>query len=197
MQAKDDEGLILLNLGNIRSFLNAGILSAALALTIPLSPPVLGQAGAAAQVGPSGLPLPRFVSLKPGRVNLRVGPGRDYAVTWLFLKSGLPVEIIQEYDNWRRIRDSEGTEGWVYQSLLSGKRTAMTAPWQRDKDGTMLNVYRSADDKSGIVAKVEPGVLGTLKACNGSFCRVSFSGASGWIRQPDIWGAYPDEKFDD
>jgi SH3-like domain-containing protein len=197
MQARNDEGLILVNLGNLRSLLTAGSVAAALALTIPLGMTVPGQAQAAAQVGPSGLPLPRFVSLKPGRVNLRVGPGRDYAVTWLFLKSGLPVEIIQEYDNWRRIRDSEGTEGWVYQSLLSGKRTAMTAPWQRDKAGTLLNVYRSADDKSGVVAKVEPGVLGTLKACNGQFCRISFSGASGWISQPEIWGAYPDEKFDD
>lgn len=182
--------------------LNSGFLyrftiAAALVLALPLGVPARSQAQAAAQVGPSGLPLPRFVSLKPGRVNLRVGPGRDYAVTWLFLKSGLPVEIVQEFDNWRRIRDSEGTEGWVYQSLLSGKRTALTAPWQRDKEGTMLNVYRSADEQSSVVAKVQPGVLGTLKACNGSFCRVIFNGASGWIRQPDIWGAYPDEKFDD
>jgi SH3-like domain-containing protein len=183
----------LLNIRNFRLFAFA----AAIVLAIPLGMPALARAAAAAQIGPSGLPLPRFVSLKPGRVNLRVGPGRDYAVTWLFLKSGLPVEIVQEYDNWRRIRDSEGTEGWVYQSLLSGKRTAMTAPWQRDKVGVMLNVYRGADDKASVVAKVQPGVLGSLKTCNGSFCRVVFSGASGWMRQSDIWGAYPDEKFDD
>ena len=83
----------------------------------------------AAAKGPSGLPLPRFVSLKAKRVNLRVGPGQDYAVAWLYTKSGVPMEVIQEYDNWRRVRDAEGTEGWVYQSLLSGERTAMTAPW--------------------------------------------------------------------
>ncbi|MBB3235371.1 SH3 domain-containing protein [Phyllobacterium endophyticum] len=181
-----------MNIRNSRLF----IVALAIVLASPLGIPALGRANAAAQVGPSGLPLPRFVSLKPGRVNLRVGPGRDYAVTWLFLKSGLPVEIVQEYDNWRRIRDSEGTEGWVYQSLLSGKRTAMTAPWQRDKNGAMLNVYRSPDDTASVVAKVQPGVLGSLKTCNGSYCRVVFSGASGWIRQSDIWGAYPDEKFD-
>ncbi|WP_441916365.1 SH3 domain-containing protein [Phyllobacterium sp. TAF24] len=180
----------------IRSFaLTAGIASAFL-LAAPAAIPGFATAQAAEQVGPSGLPLPRFVSLKPGRVNLRVGPGRDYAVTWLFLKSGLPVEIVQEYDNWRRIRDSEGTEGWVYQSLLSGKRTAMTAPWQRDKDNVMLNVYRSADDKANVVAQVQPGVLATLKNCNGDWCRLVFSGASGWMRQSDIWGAYPGEKFD-
>jgi SH3-like domain-containing protein len=181
-----------LDIRNSRLF----IVALAIVLALPLGIPAPGRANAAAQVGPSGLPLPRFVSLKPGRVNLRVGPGRDYAVTWLFLKSGLPVEIVQEYDNWRRIRDSEGTEGWVYQSLLSGKRTAMTAPWQRDKVGAMLNVYRSPDDTASVVAKVQPGVLGSLKTCNGSYCRVVFSGASGWIRQSDIWGAYPDEKFD-
>ncbi|MEK1853371.1 MAG: SH3 domain-containing protein [Phyllobacterium sp.] len=196
MQHRNDEGLILLHVRNFSLLKLAGSVAAALLLLLPLSLPTPGKAEAAAQIGPSGLPLPRFVSLKPGRVNLRVGPGRDYAVTWLFLKSGLPVEIIQEYDNWRRIRDSEGTEGWVYQSLLSGKRTAMTAPWQRDKDDVMLNVYRSADDKASIVAKVQPGVLGNLKTCNGAYCRVVFSGASGWMRQSDIWGAYPDEKFE-
>src|SRR5690606_37820396 len=78
-------------------------------------------------VGPSGLPLPRFASLKSGRVNLRIGPGLKYPVEWLYLKSGVPMEIIQEYDNWRRVRDSEGAEGWVNQSLLSGRRTAIAA----------------------------------------------------------------------
>ncbi|QND54107.1 SH3 domain-containing protein [Phyllobacterium sp. 628] len=180
----------------MRSFaLSAGIASALL-LGIPSVVPGFGVAQAAQQVGPSGLPLPRFVSLKSSRVNLRVGPGSNYAVTWLFLKSGLPVEIVQEFDNWRRIRDSEGTEGWVNQSLLSGKRTAMTAPWQRDKDNAMINVYRSADDKANIVAQVQPGVLATVKTCNGDWCRLVFSGASGWIRQSEIWGAYPGEKFD-
>lgn len=187
----------MLNFKNFRLFVIAGSLAAALLPALTLGVPVLASAEAAGQIGPSGLPLPRFVSLKPGRVNLRVGPGRDYAVTWLFLKSGLPVEIVQEYDNWRRIRDSEGTEGWVYQSLLSGKRTAMTAPWQRDKDGAMLNVFSKADDKAGVVAKVQPGVLATLKTCDGDYCRVVFSGANGWMRQSDIWGAYPGEKFDD
>src|ERR1700751_5997914 len=90
---------------------------------------------ASAQIarGPSGLPLPRFVTLKSKRVNLRVGPSNDYAVAWLYLKAGLPVEIIQEYDNWRQIRDSDGTEGWVSQALLSGNRAAIAAPWMRGK----------------------------------------------------------------
>ncbi|WP_407863472.1 SH3 domain-containing protein [Phyllobacterium phragmitis] len=147
-------------------------------------------------VGPSGLPLPRFVSLKPSRVNLRVGPGRQYAVSWLFQKSGLPVEIIQEYDNWRRIRDADGTEGWVYQSLLSGRRTAITAPWKKDDPKAMLELYRSPGETSGIVAHVEPGVIGALDECNGEWCRLEIKGIRGWMKQSELWGAYPGEKFD-
>jgi SH3-like domain-containing protein len=85
-------------------------------------------------LGPSGLPLPRFVSLKSGRVNARIGPGVTYPVNWLYLKPGLPMEIIQEFDTWRKVRDSDGAEGWINQSLLSGKRTGLVAPWQRGKD---------------------------------------------------------------
>jgi SH3-like domain-containing protein len=93
---------------------------------------VLPQSTVSAQeVGPSGLPLPRFVSLRANRVNLRVGPGTNYAVEWMYLKSGLPMEIIQEYDNWRRVRDADGAEGWINQSLLSGNRTAVVAPWHK------------------------------------------------------------------
>lgn len=83
---------------------------------------------AQAAKGASGLPLPRFVSLKSKSVNLRIGPSVDYAVAFRYMKPGVPVEIIQEYDNWRRIRDADGTEGWVNQALLSGDRTAVAAP---------------------------------------------------------------------
>jgi SH3-like domain-containing protein len=75
----------------------------------------------------SGLPVPRFVSLKPDRVNVRGGPTRDHDVTFVYTRAGLPVEITAESDNWRRIRDSEGSEGWVYHSLLSGG----APPWWR------------------------------------------------------------------
>lgn len=145
-------------------------------------------------LGASGLPLPRFVSLKPARVNLRIGPGRDYAVSWLFLKSGLPVEIIQEYDNWRRIRDTDGTEGWVYQSLLSGKRTVITAPWE--KSGKMLELHASPTESARIIAHIEPGVIGTVRECNGDWCRLDVKGTRGWLKQGELWGAYPGEVFD-
>ena len=146
--------------------------------------------------GPSGLPLPRFVSLKSGRVNSRVGPGIGYAVDWMYLKAGLPMEIIQEYDNWRKVRDSDGSEGWINQSLLSGKRTAIAAPWQRGKDA-QLALRTQPDDSASTVAILEPGVVGTIKVCNGEWCEMTFSGHTGWINQAQIWGAYPGEAIKD
>ena len=150
----------------------------------------------AAPVGPSGLPLPRFVSLKSGKVNMRVGPGRDYAVDWTYTRSGLPIEIIQEYDNWRRIRDSDGTEGWVNQSLLSGKRTAVAAPWQAGSD-TMFALRSKPASDAARLASVEPGTQGTVVSCNGDWCRVDFDGHEGWIEQGQLWGVYPGETVED
>ena len=149
-------------------------------------------------VGPnkSGLPLPRFVSLKAGRVNLRIGPGRNYPVDWMYMKTGLPMEIIQEYDNWRRVRDSEGTEGWINQSLLSGKRTGIVTPWNRGKDATVPLLDRPAEDGRK-VADIEPGALGSIENCNGNWCEMRFGGRSGWLDQSQIWGAYPKETVTD
>ncbi len=146
--------------------------------------------------GASGLPLPRFASLKAPRINMRVGPGTDYAVTWLYKKQGLPVEIVQEYDNWRRIRDVDGTEGWVYHSLLSGTRTAIAAPWMRDKgDDIYVNLRGEASENARILAKLQPGVYLTLDECTGDWCQASVDGTEGWVSQAEIWGAYPGEAF--
>lgn len=149
-------------------------------------------AHAQAAKGPSGLPLPRFVSLKSGKVNSRIGPGVNYAVDWMYMKSGLPMEIIQEYDNWRRVRDPDGAEGWVNQSLLSGRRTAIAAPWQKGKDIT-LNLLARPEENSRVVAMVQPGVVGTIRNCDGNWCEMTFGGRTGWIGQSQLWGAYPGE----
>src|SRR5690606_15423639 len=121
---------------------------------ILLFSPAAGAQSAAAPVqrvtlGPSGLPLPRFVSLKSGRVNSRVGPGVNYSVDWMYMKSGLPMEIVQEYDTWRRVRDADGSEGWINQSLLSGRRTAMVTPWQRGKE-TRINLLKRAEEDAPV-----------------------------------------------
>jgi len=162
----------------------------------PVAAPAMATAAADASVGPSGLPLPRFVSLKSGRVNSRIGPGVNYPVDWLYLKPGLPMEIIQEYDNWRRVRDSDGSEGWINQSLLSGKRTAITAPWQRGKE-TSIRLLEEPEQDAATVAVIEPGVIGKINQCNGQWCEMTFEGHTGWLNQSLVWGAYPGESIKD
>jgi len=88
--------------------------------------------------GKSALPLPRFVSLKSDKVNVRKGPSTDQAIVWVFSRAGLPVEVIAESDNWRRVRDSEGADGWVFHSLLSARRTALVTPWSKDEERVRL-----------------------------------------------------------
>lgn len=141
----------------------------------------------------SGLPVPRFVSLKASKVNVRVGPGEDYGVAWVFVKPGLPIEVIQEFDNWRRIRDSDGQVGWVFQSLLSGKRTAVVAPWQ---GGEPRPIRASAAPDARITAFLEPGVMGEVEACRSGWCELSGKGFKGWIARDQLWGVYPDEDID-
>ena len=110
--------------------------------------------------GASGLPLPRFVSLKARRVNLRIGPSKDYAVEWLYTRSGIPMEIIQEYDHWRRVRDPDGTEGWIHKSLLTGDRTAVIAPWKRGERDVFVVLRESPLLSADTIAKMEPGRRG-------------------------------------
>jgi len=115
------------------------VVSAIIALGLTLgaqnTPVSASESGSVAQKTgrETGLALPRFVSLKSKSVNLRVGPGRKYAITWRYQRRGLPVEVIQEFDQWRRIRDADGVTGWVLHSLLSAKRTAVVAPTEKNQ----------------------------------------------------------------
>ncbi len=141
----------------------------------------------------SGLPVPRFVSLKSDRVNVRAGPNKDQEVRWVYTRAGMPVEITAEFENWRRIRDWEGSEGWVYHSLLSGRRSAVVVPSLKDD---LVPLYESTNLESAVVARLQSGVLGQLKSCNGMWCEFNGKNFSGWIRQERLWGAYPNEKVD-
>lgn len=145
-------------------------------------------------LGPSGLPLPRFVSLKAEKVNVRRGPSSDRQVAWVFQRKGLPVEITAESDNWRRIRDSEGEEGWILQNMLSGKRTALFAPW---KKGETIPLYSDEGLKGGLIARVEAGVVGEVESCSGTWCRVSAGHYEGYVEQNALWGVYPGETVSD
>ncbi|MEX0752534.1 MAG: SH3 domain-containing protein [Xanthobacteraceae bacterium] len=155
----------------------------------------IAVASAASEIatGPSGLPLPRFVSLKADKVNVHVGPAKTYEVSWVYTRAGLPVEITAEFENWRRIRDNEGAEGWVYHSLLSGRRTGMVM----EKEKNQLVPIRDAGDVEGTVtARLQPGVLGAVKKCTGTWCRISGDDFDGWVEQERLWGVYPNEKID-
>src|SRR5579864_9256912 len=110
----------------------------------------------------SGLPVPRYVSLKSDHVNVRAGPTKDNDVAWVYTRAGLPVEITAELDNWRRVRDSEGAEGWVYHSLLSGRRTAVVT--MKSKDG-LAPIYDRADQTSAVAARLQAGVVTQVRRC--------------------------------
>jgi SH3-like domain-containing protein len=156
----------------------------------------LNAASAASEPGNgSGLRLPRFVSLKSDKVNVRGGPNKDQGVTWVYTRTGLPVEITAEFENWRRIRDWEGAEGWVYHSLLSGRRTGLISVKPKTTDEA-VPIHANADPKSNVVARLEPGVLGAVKRCDGQWCKVSGTGFDGWVEQDRLWGVYPNEKVE-
>jgi SH3-like domain-containing protein len=166
-----------------------------LALALALALSLLDDSSAAlaqqAQIGQvSKLPLPRFVSLKSDRVNLHEGPSKDHRTLWLYERAGLPVEITAEFEIWRKIRDSEGSEGWVLHSLLSGRRTGLVAPWKKEPQ------LLTSSDHATPVAKLAPGVIAMLKKCDGEWCRVQGPGFDGYMKQENLWGAYPGEKID-
>jgi len=171
----------------------AGALALMLAMT---GPTVLSAQGTPPPAGGTGLPVPRFVSLKSDRVNLRQGPGTEYPTAWVFRRAGLPVEVIKEFESWRQVRDAEGTTGWVLGSMLSGRRTAVILPWEVKAGQAQQTLAALRDDDSeraGAVAQVEAGVLASIITCDGRWCRVSVGGFRGYIEQTKLWGAYKDE----
>ncbi len=146
------------------------------------------------QKGPmTGLSVPRYVSLKSDRVNLREGPSKDHRTSWVFERAGLPVEITAEFDTWRKIRDSEGSEGWVLHSLLSGRRTALVAPWKKDQS---MPLYDQPRPDSSVVANLQSGVIGNVKKCDGQWCRIYGDGFDGYEAQTNLWGVYPGEHIE-
>ena len=139
----------------------------------------------------SGLPVPRYVSLKSDHVNVRAGPTKDNDVAWVYTRAGLPVEITAEFENWRRVRDSEGAEGWVYHSLLSGRRTAVDTMKHKDE---YAPINDRPDPDSAVAAKLQAGVVTQVKKCAANWCRVIGNGFDGWIQQERLWGVYSDEQ---
>jgi SH3-like domain-containing protein len=136
--------------------------------------------------GRTGLPLPRFVSLRAAEVNLRTGPGIRYPIDWVYHRRGLPVEVIDEFETWRRIRDHEGTTGWVHQSMLDGRRSILVS-------AEAILLRRRPEPGAPPVALLEPGVIAYLEGCEGNWCRITIERHAGWLRRQEVFGLYPGE----
>lgn len=139
----------------------------------------------------SGLPVPRFASIKSDNAFVRTGPSMDYPIKYIFKRAGLPIQIVQEFDAWRKVKDPDGDMGWVHKLLLSGKRTAMMME-------PVTSVFKNNKGEV-LIAELEKGVIVTLKSCDGVWCEIEYSHndsmKEGWISQKNIWGIAIGEKL--
>ena len=138
----------------------------------------------------SGLDIPRFVSLRSDKVFVRTGPALRYPIKWVYKRKNMPVEIIQEFDTWRKIKDIDGEEGWIHQSLLSGRRHGIA-----QADNPIL-IFKKPDKTARSLAEVENDNVLRVHKCETFWCDVEIKGFSGWIEKKSLWGVYQDEEFD-
>lgn len=140
--------------------------------------------------GPSSnLPMPRFVSLKTSEARARRGPSRNHRVDWLYTQRGLPLRVVNEFEHWRQVEDSEGEGGWVHFSQLSGVRTVLVVT-------DMTPMRTRASTQAPEVAHLERGVIGRIMECDTEFCRISVEGTRGWVARGAVWGLLPGETLD-
>jgi SH3-like domain-containing protein len=156
-------------------------------------------------VGPvSNLPLPRYVSLKRDKVNMRRGPGPDHPIIEVYQRRNLPVEVLNEFDHWRKVRDPAGEEGWMTDVMLAGEpRYAMVMakngkPPGKPPAGAASKdagwpVRRAPDVKARTIAIAMPGVIAELRHCPQSWCEIKAGNRTGWIERAALWGVYPGE----
>ena len=153
-----------------------------------LSGPALAQD--ASILNPSGLPIPRYVSVKFNEVNVRVGPGKRYPIRYVYKRKDLPVQIVEEFAHWRKIKDYEGASGWVQKTQLDGKRTALIM----DKP---QNLYPKPEVTSAPIVRATPMVIAPIRECRPDWCELSIGNTSAWIRKADIWGVGREEVFEE
>ena len=144
-------------------------------------------AAPAPRIAPSGLPVPRWVSVRAGRVNVRRGPSMDQDVVWVYVRAGVPVEIIAEFDTWRRVRDASGETGWVKAAMLEGRRNVIVT----GRVNTAMLAAAKAD--ADVVAYAAPGLQAQLVGCDGEWCEISARGFDGYVTRDRLWGVYSDE----
>jgi len=135
----------------------------------------------------SGLPIPRFVSLKSGEINARTGPGETYPIRWLYQRKNLPVEVTAEFKLWRRIKDFDGEQSWVHEAMLSSRRYAIIS---HD-----TNAYADKDGGGSAAARFKRGVQVKVDSCRKDYCQVDYGQVEGWVQKKDLWGVYDKETF--
>src|SRR5712691_6912817 len=145
-------------------------------LRLLLASLLFGAPLAAAAENEASQKVPRFVSLRSDQVNLRVGPGENYPIEWVLTRKDMPVEIIRQFENWRMIRDWQGTEGWVHERMVSGKRGVIVR-------GGIRTLHGQPDVASPAVARAEPGVIARLLGCRPEWCRVEAANSTGWVQR--------------
>ncbi len=142
-----------------------------------------------ADVDPSTLPLPRFVSISPGEANARSGPSTKYPILWVYQHRHLPVEVTNQYEHWRKVRDMDGQGGWIHKSLLSGERYGII------NSSRPVSLHKNADESEEILAMIEPRVVVKLLECQENWCKVQKADFYGWIKRNFIWGIYQNEQI--
>jgi SH3-like domain-containing protein len=149
-----------------------------------------GLLAVAAQAGaPAQHKTPYWASLSAGQARMRSGPGRNYPASWLYQRQGLPVEVIDIYPGWRKVRDPDGTEGWMIGPLISDQRNGMIK-------GTTADLHKVPDSGAPIVWRAEPGVIGRLSHCGNGWCKLDVKGQGGFVEEDRLWGVDPGESFD-
>jgi SH3-like domain-containing protein len=150
-----------------------------------VAPPQPAPVAPPAEAAPSA-PAAHFASLRADKVNLHTGPGEDYPVAWQYIRRGMPVEVLTVFDIWRKIRDVDGTEGWVNQVMLTGRRSVLVTGATRS-----LRDNPAAD--AAVVAQLEAGVVAKLSRCDPAWCQVEAQSYKGWLKREEIWGLEPGE----
>lgn len=144
--------------------------------------PVRAAGPAAERPTPSGMPVPRYVVLKFAEVNARAGPGDDHRLLWVYRVRGLPVQVVAETSEWRRICDPEGGLAWVHRRTTDGKQMVM------NRGAAPAPVYRSTEPGARHVADLNPRSLAALIGCETGWCHIKADGVSGWTRAERLWG---------
>ena len=163
------------------------MLSLALAALIGGCAPKAAQPADADKPGqtPSGLPVPRYVVLKFDPVNARSGPSDDHRLLWTYHVRGLPVQVVAETKDWRRICDPDGGLSWVHKRTTDGRRSVMNTA------GGAVPVLKSPKDDATVAAYLAPRAMAVLDRCQGEWCKIRLGGITGWARAGSVWGTAP------